>query len=554
MAEKFTGGTITQADGFFYHVFTESGTLTKIVDDPVDVDVLVVAGGGGGGTRRGGGGGAGGVLVDAIAISEIETAVVVGAGGGGGSQSRGQDGEASEFGEMVAAGGGAGGYGENDPVGSRGGDGGSGGGGGGAAVAGQGEGGDGTAGQGNDGGDGFLSSPASPRTGGGGGGAGVAGANGASVSPGGDGGEGVELVQFSAVGGTPAGWFGGGGGGGCNDAGATPGAGGSGGGGSGLNTGAAAAPSGEDGTGGGGGGAGNTLDNIQGGSGGSGIVIIRYVAEDPGPPEGWQACSTPPATEFEPCPTPADASGANFARDESLHERHGTYEGEPVLGVPGLFPGSAHALLAPDAPTRIVREWEPWMHAISVGVEMWINLPDVQTTTIIARMGGAPEGPFVLFVSGGLLRLQGWHTGGSTTLSSNVSLEPNTPYQVASRLVGGTGGSPGRTIIVNGVVAGSSIGPGGSNGFLNEASDFRVMDGIGIVSDVSVYVHDTRDDVGFADMVAAHYAARNDPEVAGESAYRSAVLADDPELYWRFHEGRGWEPCPPAPPTPWGAS
>jgi hypothetical protein len=61
---KATGGTITEANGFFIHTFTASGTFTPLVNI-TGVQYLVIAGGGGGGgggstNAGGGGGGAGG--------------------------------------------------------------------------------------------------------------------------------------------------------------------------------------------------------------------------------------------------------------------------------------------------------------------------------------------------------------------------------------------------------------------------------------------------------------------------------------------------------------
>jgi hypothetical protein len=172
-----TGGTITEADGYVYHTFTTSGTLTLVGAGPVDVEYLVVAGGGGGasnGTGGGGGGGAGGLLTNAggtvLTISATQT-VTIGAGGVGGANladlrdgTRGTD---SSLGSLVVPTGGGAGDSQDSTTGVS-----SGGSGGGGAWTNQSVG-TGIAGQGHNGGAGRVD----PRSGGGGGGAGSAGSS-----------------------------------------------------------------------------------------------------------------------------------------------------------------------------------------------------------------------------------------------------------------------------------------------------------------------------------------------------------------------------------------
>jgi hypothetical protein len=242
----------------------------------MNVAYLVVGGGGGGG--EGGGGGAGGVIPGNAAVAQGVTYTIAVGAGGPSSVSSGQplningNGGNSQFGSVVAYGGGAGatvytanGGGASSANGTtfKGANGGSGGGSGGNYTnAGQiVPGGSGVGGQGHAGGanDGESCSPS-----GGGGGAGTAGGNsGGGVS--GTGGAGIS----SSITGTSV-VYGGGGGGGSYCAAAAPG--GSGGGGSGSNS--AGAP-GVNGIGGGGGGG-----PIAGGAGGSGVVIISVPSTD----------------------------------------------------------------------------------------------------------------------------------------------------------------------------------------------------------------------------------------------------------------------------------
>ncbi|MDZ7744650.1 MAG: DUF2341 domain-containing protein [Candidatus Saccharibacteria bacterium] len=267
-----TGGTITTIGDSRYHVFTSDGNLT-VTGDSSTGEVLVVGGGGGGAGSAGnagrGGGGAGGLVHDEnFSLNSGSYSVTVGTGGAGGAASGadGSQGSNSSFDSLVGIGGG-GGAGLN----TNGGAGGSGGGagvnnltlsGGAAQQPGSSSGGFGSQG-------GTADIYAVGAGGGGGGGAGAAGGAG-TASAGGSGGAGLEFSQFSAVGGSPAGWFAGGGG---ASAGTTGGPGGTGGGGTGS-TDTSSAQSGVTSTGGGGGGSQGTGGG--GGDGGSGVVIVRY--------------------------------------------------------------------------------------------------------------------------------------------------------------------------------------------------------------------------------------------------------------------------------------
>ena len=84
-----TGGTkATPGDGYIYHLFTSSGSLT-INSGGADMDVLIVGGGGGGGFDRGGGGGAGAFRPETLAGVPGTHPITIGAGGEGGSGSPG---------------------------------------------------------------------------------------------------------------------------------------------------------------------------------------------------------------------------------------------------------------------------------------------------------------------------------------------------------------------------------------------------------------------------------------------------------------------------------
>ena len=256
--------------------FRTVGTCTWTVPSTVSsVQYLVVAGGGGGGGDAAGGGGAGGLLTNfggaALTVTPSESLVIaVGSGGVAGHNGPSNDpgghvkpttGGHSQFGSVVAYGGGFGGNYNS-------GNGGIGGSGGGGAYSG-GTAGAGTSGQGNAGGNsaGGGSGPA----GGGGGGAGGVGTAGNTAQ--GQGGPGVSV----AITGSAVMYAGGGGGGRWNVNGSAPGVnnGGDGGGGAGSTGCGNRATDAAANTGGGGGGApaGCTGD---GASGGSGIVIVRY--------------------------------------------------------------------------------------------------------------------------------------------------------------------------------------------------------------------------------------------------------------------------------------
>lgn len=278
-----TGGTIIQAAGFIYHLYTTSGTFSASVGSGRSVNYLVVGGGGGGGDRHGGGGGAGGLLTGTFNLSLTTTyTVTVGGGGAGGNYEgsvgtpRGagtKGGDSSISGVATAFGGGGGGTFDGSPTGTVG----SGGGGGGnnrAGIA-------GTAGQGNAGGSGL-----NPGAGGGGG-AGGTGAN-ANTSTGGIGttlysvhllrvGYGTSFAtspQSPLSGGVA---YIAGGGGGAADSSTAPlsRSGGLGGGGTGDwdNT---VITAGTSNTGGGGGGTRSNTAASTGRAGGSGLVLIWY--------------------------------------------------------------------------------------------------------------------------------------------------------------------------------------------------------------------------------------------------------------------------------------
>jgi hypothetical protein len=275
-------------------VFTNVGTTTWTVPSGVtSVQVLVLAGGGGGGGASGGrvytcggGGGAGGVVYNAsyTVIPNTTITVTVGNGGNGGNgYALGSNGGNSVFGSITATGGGGGGSGGNSE-GSTGLNGGSGGGGGGRTVSTTlYYGGTGVTEQGYWGGSGRSNDICCVYTevaSGGGGGAGVPGGNASDLTPG-NGGTGVNYNSiFGNVGGLGNGNFAGGGGGAnYNTKGSA-----SYGGGAGARNGENG-NDGYDGTvntgGGGGGGVGGILIDGKGGNGGSGIVIVKYVVNEP---------------------------------------------------------------------------------------------------------------------------------------------------------------------------------------------------------------------------------------------------------------------------------
>jgi hypothetical protein len=267
--------------------FTSTGSTTWTAPlDVTSVEVLVVAGGGSGGSPYGGGGGAGGLIYNTTypVVPGTTYPITVGAGGAAALQSvgvsqTGNRGRNSQFGNLIATGGGAGGMWDNDtPV--AGSPGGSGGGGGAKNSAATGAaGGLGTAGQGYSGGTGIQYLD---RGAGGGGGAGGAGLTSGTSTIGGNGGPGLKF----GISGTPTYYAGGGGGGVGNSSGTySASSGGSaigGNGGYALTAVAYSGTAGATNTGSGGGGASGTGNgataNTMGdsGAGGSGIVIVKY--------------------------------------------------------------------------------------------------------------------------------------------------------------------------------------------------------------------------------------------------------------------------------------
>lgn len=104
-----TGGNsiVEPGDGYRYHIFTSSGTLSPTVTGRAEV--LIVGGGGGSpsvsSTRRAGGGGGGrAFLRDVNIVDGVDVTVTVGAGGTSG----GTNGAESRFGPDIVAGGGSG--------------------------------------------------------------------------------------------------------------------------------------------------------------------------------------------------------------------------------------------------------------------------------------------------------------------------------------------------------------------------------------------------------------------------------------------------------------
>jgi hypothetical protein len=255
---KASGGNVTQttvgATTYNVHEFTATDTFT--VNEPIDVEYLVIAGGGSGGST--GGGGAGGLVhnIGGTLKSLTAQSYTITVGNGGSYTSGGQPGSNTTALGLTAVGGGPG------LTLASGLDGGSGGGAGqsstlfsgGAALQPSQSGESGTNGFGNSGGD-----NAGNAGSGGGGGAGFAGGDGGNET-GGDGGDGLQLN----ITGTETYYAGGGAGYGDN----TPGTAGLGGGGD-ARVGGTPGTAGTDGLGGGGGGQ---------APGGSGVVIIRYPA------------------------------------------------------------------------------------------------------------------------------------------------------------------------------------------------------------------------------------------------------------------------------------
>jgi len=255
----------TSLNGYRTHTYTTVGTSGFTPAVTGLVEVLVVGGGGGGGSDIGGGGGGGGVIYTTThgVLANQPYTVVVGVGGTAGQYPAGilaTQGGYSQFGTLVALGGGTGGI----YTSGRGGGSGGGGAGNGSNQIGGGF----VPGQGFPGGtEGGAYASA------GGGGAGGVGANGILSVSGGNGGVGVRCD----ISGVPTYYGGGGGSSTYNVAGTTVGTGGYGGGGAGgSNTGNPAVPAGTSGTANTGGGGGGAGVNSNAGAGGSGIVIVRY--------------------------------------------------------------------------------------------------------------------------------------------------------------------------------------------------------------------------------------------------------------------------------------
>jgi hypothetical protein len=260
---KALGGWVSQANGYWCHSFTSSGSFIPLTN--LNVEYLVIAGGGGGGfssgTENGGGaGGAGGYrssvvgelsgggnLAESMLSLNANQNYPIVVGAGGAPQASGTN---STFSSITSTGGGRGAT--NGASGDAGGSGGGGGGSGGSDFFG----GSGTSSQGYRGGYGG-SDQVTYRQGGGGGGAGGPGEHHTNASNRGSGGRGLP----SSITGTVVRRAGGGSiyttsidGGGV--------------------VGLPAVPN----TGGGGHGMGNPLGGANGGAGGSGVVIIRYKA------------------------------------------------------------------------------------------------------------------------------------------------------------------------------------------------------------------------------------------------------------------------------------
>ncbi len=276
------GGVVTYSGDYRIHTFVNSGTLTCYQNGVFD-QVMVVAGGGGGGSRHGGGGGGGEVIIKSnhAVTAGLALTILIGTGGVGASSSSpiGANGGDTQFGPIIAKGGGrAGGIQYSAPPASGGS------GGGGTAYPGMTAGAVGASSTNLAGGSSYVNSGGIANTaydysGGGGGGAGGAGqipmVFGANFWRGGYGGDGLEssitgtAVRYAAGGagsspnnaapvgvGAPLGGLGGGGNGDWFDS-----------------AGTYFAPTSGTGFGCGGGGSRN---QSSGGNGSSGIVIVRY--------------------------------------------------------------------------------------------------------------------------------------------------------------------------------------------------------------------------------------------------------------------------------------
>lgn len=106
------GGIFYKSGGYWYHVFTSSGTFTP--SGTITADVLMIGGGGGGGYNYGGGGSAGSVALYTGQVIGNPKTVTIGAGGGSGYYNNGNGGSGyaggtTSFTGLTNAAGGAGG-------------------------------------------------------------------------------------------------------------------------------------------------------------------------------------------------------------------------------------------------------------------------------------------------------------------------------------------------------------------------------------------------------------------------------------------------------------
>ena len=270
---RATGGTITIVGDDYIHTFGSEGAGTfEVIDGKtLEVDVLVVGGGGGGGsstefsTAGAGGGGAGGLVYEEGMQITGSLDLVVGSPGAaaGSGNTPGSNGGNSQFGPLIALGGGGGSGGNMQGL-----PGGSGGGSRGNPNGGPGHQPGSTSGGFGNAGGGWPSAGGDGAGGGGGAGEAAPSAPPQIRTVGGPGGAG----RAYDIRGTLTHYAGGGGGGGSTTSAFGPG--GQGGGGNGGNNGSAPT-AGAPNTGGGGGGGNN---NRVGANGGSGIIIVRYPA------------------------------------------------------------------------------------------------------------------------------------------------------------------------------------------------------------------------------------------------------------------------------------
>ena len=285
-----SSGNVFGVEAYTYSGTANTADYTRVFPKNTTCDILIVGGGGGGGFAHGGGGGAGQLVLIHQATLNGSYTIKVGNGGVGGlnlSTPEPTKGINSEFGSVIAEGGGANGKTLKD--------GGSGAGGDGYTPSG------GTTGGGNKnttidtfpgatvysrGNNGGNNGGTDNGVGGGGGGTGEAGTTGQNSYPygkGGDGLSGISEINYDFktnfginVGKTESDekvWFAAGGGGG----GLFAGFGGKGGGGAGAPNNNTKGFDATNNTGSGGGGGGGNGNEVMGGKGGSGIVIIKYL-------------------------------------------------------------------------------------------------------------------------------------------------------------------------------------------------------------------------------------------------------------------------------------